>query len=140
MMKNFKRHVIRYYRDTRAAIVILFAVMAPVIVGSAGMALDFAQAYLVQQRLGQAIDAAALAAAAHSSDPAAIQSKVKQFFDVNYPEDALGVTFEPVVLVDGNLVTVTGRASYNTFFLNVIGIDNIDLEAETIVQREVKGL
>ena len=54
----------RYVRDTSAAIIILFAIMVPMLVGSAGMALDFAQAYLVKQRLSQAIDAAALAATA----------------------------------------------------------------------------
>ena len=70
-----------YIRNTAAAIAIAFAVMAPVIVGSAGMALDYAQAYLVQQRLAQAIDAAALAAAAASTDAGEIEQRVQDFFD-----------------------------------------------------------
>lgn len=51
----------RYLCNLSGAIAIMFALMAPVIVGSAGFALDYAMAYLVQQRLAQAIDASALA-------------------------------------------------------------------------------
>ena len=140
MTKIALQKMLKYYRDTRAAIVVLFALMAPVVIGAAGMALDFAQAYLVQQRLSQAIDAAALAATAISSDQNVIEQKVQDFFDVNYPPEKLGATFDPEVLVEGNLVTVTGSARYNTFFLTLIGIEDIDVDAETVVQREVKGL
>jgi len=140
MLNMLKINLIKFYRETQAAIVIMFALMAPVVIGSAGMALDFAQAYLVQQRLSQAIDAAALAAAAISSDANVIEQKVQAFFDANYPADKLGATFDPVVVVEGNLVTVTGTAYYSTSFLNVIGIDVINVAAETVVQREVKGL
>jgi len=140
MFKRMFKNFITFYRNTVGAIALLFALMAPLIIGSAGMALDFAHAYLVQQRLSQAIDAAALAAAAISSDPATIEQKVQAFFDANYPPEELGATFDPVVVINGSLVTVTGDAVYDTFFLGVIGIDEIDVSAETIVQREVKGL
>lgn len=133
MMRN-------YIRNTAAAIAIAFAVMAPVIVGSAGMALDYSQAYLVQQRLAQAIDAAALAAAAASTDAAEIEQRVQDFFDANYPPDRLGVTFDPHVTVNGDEVHVRGEAYHDTFFLKIIGIDEIDVSAETTVQREVRGL
>lgn len=134
------RSVKKYIRDVAASILVAFAVMAPIIVGSAGMALDFAFAYLVQQRLSQAIDAAALAASASATDPATIEQKVKDFFAANYPPDKVGFTFEPVVVVDGDYITVTGNADYLTFFLRVIGIDEIGIDVETVVQREVQGL
>lgn len=135
-------HVIfcAYVRNTSAAIAIMFAVMAPVVIGTAGMAIDYSQAYMVQQRLAQAIDAAALAATASSSDTDVIQEKVKKFFDINYPPEKLGATIDPIVTVDGNLVKVTGKAVYATLFVRVIGVDEINVAAETVVQREVKGL
>lgn len=139
-MKRLYKNLLAYGRETCGAIIVVFALMAPVVVGAAGMALDFAQAYLVQQRLAQAIDAAALAAAASSTDQAEAQAKVDDFFDANYPPEKLGVTFEPVVIVNGDEVTVTGRAYYNTSFLSLIGIDEINVEALTTVQREVQGL
>ncbi len=129
-----------FIKDTRGTIAILFALMAPVVVGSVGMALDYSQAYLVQQRLAQALDAAALAAAASSTDPATIEAKVKAFFDANYPEDRLGVVFEPVVVINGNEVTVSGYANYGTSFVGIWGINEIEVAASTTVQREVKGL
>ncbi len=119
---------------------VAFALMAPVVIGSAGMALDFAQAYLVQQRLAQALDAAALAAAASSSDPDVIEQRVQDFFDANYPPEELGIAFDPEVTVLGNQIHVSGHAQYLTFFLGIIGIDDIDVEAETTVLRETQGL
>lgn len=139
-MKRLVRSFRFYYRQTVGAIAIMFALMAPVIVGSAGMALDFANAYLVQQRLAQALDAAALAAAASSTDEGMIAQKVRQFFEANYPDEKLGITFEPEVIVDGDQIYVTGRASYDTYFMNLIGIAYIEVDAATTVQREVQGL
>lgn len=130
----------RYTRETLAAIAIMFAVVAPVVISSAGMAIDYSQAYMVKQRLAQAIDAAALAATASSSDADIIEQKVRDFFEANYPPSKLGATFTPQVVIDGNLVYVTGFAQYNTIFMRIIGIDVLNIEADTTVQREVKGL
>ncbi|MCB1592131.1 MAG: pilus assembly protein [Alphaproteobacteria bacterium] len=130
----------RYWRDTTGTIVVAFGIMAPLLIGMAGMSLDYSQAYLVRSRLAQALDAAALAAAAYSSSEAEIQQRVQDFFDANYPEEKLGVTFDPVVQVVGDEVRVTGYATYNTMFLKVLGIDTIDVSASTIVVREIQGL
>lgn len=130
----------RYVRERTATIAIMFALMGPIIIGAMGMALDYAQAYLVKQRLEQAIDAAALAAAASSTDAADIEQRVRDFFAANYPPEKLGVTFDPVVVVTGDIVQVTGNADYETTFLRVLGIEEIDVSANTTVQREVQGL
>lgn len=132
--------ILRYSREKAGAIAIMFAIMAPVLFGVAGMSLDYAQAYLVRQRLAQALDAAALAAAAMSTDEAVITQKVMDFFNANYPEEKLGVTFTPSVQIVGDEIIVSGQAYYNTMFLRVIGIDTIDVSAETTVLREVQGL
>lgn len=129
-----------YMRQIRGTIVVLFAIMAPVVVGAAGMAVDFAGAYLVQQRLAQAIDAAALAGAAYSSNADQIEQKIRDFFDANYPPEKLGATFDPEIKVIGDEIHVGGKARYNTFFLTLIGINNLKVSASTVVQREVQGL
>jgi Flp pilus assembly protein TadG len=136
ILENFKT----YIRQTSGAIAVVFALMAPVVIGGMGMGLDMAQAYLVQQRLSQALDAAALAAAASSSEGDVIRQKVLDFFDANYPEDELGIAFTPEVVINGDEVTVTGTAQYKTRFLLAIGIDAVDVNASTVVQREVQGL
>lgn len=139
-ISRVRSQFVSYWRDVTAAIAIMFALMAPVMVGAAGMALDYSRAYLVQQRLAQAIDAAALAAAASSSDEAEIEQKVQDFFDANYPPEKLGVTFDPQVTVTGDQVYVSGDAYYNTIFLRTLGIETLDVNADTTVQREVQGL
>lgn len=129
-----------YIRNTKGTVLVTFALLAPVLVGSAGMALDFSQAYLVQQRLHQALDSAALAAAASSDDPTVVEQKVQDFFDVNYPPEKIGATIDPSVQIIGDEVIVTGQANYRTLFLNVLGIEELTVTAETIVVREVQGI
>ncbi len=130
----------KYFNDKSASIAVMFALMAPVLIGVVGMSLDLAQAYLVKQRLGQALDAAALAGAASSTDEDVITQKVKDFFNANYPEESIGITFEPNVQVVGDEVIVTADAYYVTSFLRVLGIDKIDVSAGTTVLREVQGI
>jgi len=140
MIKERFKPFARYLRQTSGAIIIAFAIVTPIVMGAMGMALDFSRAYLVQQRLAQALDAAALAAASSSSDPATIEQKVKDFFDANYPEEELGVTFEPVVEVDGDVIRVSGVAKYYTTFMSLLGIDEMEVDAYTEVVREVSNL
>lgn len=130
----------RYAQDTKGTIAVAFGIMAPLLIGMVGMSLDYSQAYLVRSRLAQALDAAALAAAAYSADEAEIEQRVQDFFDANYPEEKLGFTFDPIVEVNGDEVHVTGNATYYTMFLKVLGITTIDVSASTTVVREIQGL
>lgn len=127
-------------KNISGSIAVLMAFMLPVVVGAAGVALDFSQAYLVQQRLAQALDAAALAGAASSTDPDIIEAKTIDFFEKNYPPEVLGAAFTPDVVVDGNEVRISGTAEYETLFVEVLGIDNIEVAAHATVQRKVRGL
>lgn len=130
----------QYLRQTGAAIAIMFGVMAPVLIGITGLSIDYSHAFLVKQRLALALDAAALAGAAAATQEDDIRQRVLDFFKANYPEEEIGFVFEPVVQVIGDEVYVSGTARYDTFFLKVLGIDSLNIEASTIVQREVQGL
>lgn len=129
-----------YLKDRRGATAILFAVAIPVIVGSVGMAVDLSRAYLVKTRLSHALDAAALASVASESTEADINARLREFFDINYPPEKVGVTYDIEAHMVGDEVTVTAHASYYTTFLKVLGVDDIAVSAETVVQREVKGV
>ncbi|MCB9963376.1 MAG: hypothetical protein H6857_00335 [Rhodospirillales bacterium] len=137
---NPLKHLSHYLIEQSGTILISFAIVVPILIMSLGLSLDYARAYLVQQRLQQAIDASALAAAASSDDPDIIEQKVLDFFEANYPPEKLGITIDPVVQVDGDSITVTANALYNTLFMRIIGIDDIDVNVDTTVQREVKGV
>ena len=125
----------RYFRNERGAVIAVFAIMAPVVIGTAGAAMDISQAYLVRQRLGNALDASTLAAAAAFTNEEDIEARVEAFFEQNYPETAVGEPYGLEVTVDGEDVTVSARAEYTTSFLGVLGIKKINVYRETKVQR-----
>jgi len=127
-------------KNTFGGIAIMFAMMLPVMMAAIGVSLDYAQAYLVQQRLAQALDAAALAGAASSTNEAEITAKVLDFFAANYPPEVLGIEFTPHVQIDGNKIKISGSARYDTMFVSAVGIEYIDVDAHTVVDREIRGL
>jgi Flp pilus assembly protein TadG len=140
-MKNgFKAYAYSYLKETKAATAIAFALIIPVVVGSAGMAVDLSMAYMVKQRLSHAIDAAALAAAASTTDNADVSAKVDQFFNQNYPPEKIGATYDLTVSVSGDDIHVSAKADYNTTFARLLGIDSLTVAEDATVTREILGL
>lgn len=132
--------LLRYARDRGGSIMMAFALSLPVVLGSVGFALDLGQAYLMRQRLGAALDASALAGAAMATEEDEIREKVEEFFAANYPEQKIGDTFDLQVSLDGDEVTVSASARFDTVFMRVLGINEMTVSEETIVVREVRGL
>lgn len=126
----------KYLRSKTATMAVAFALLAPIIVGAVGMSLDLAQSYLVRERLANALDAAALAGSAASADEDEVRARIIEFFETNYPPERLGVTFTPEVHFEGgDQIVVTGRANYNTNFMRILGIEILEIQAETVVER-----
>lgn len=143
-MVNHERAKVRGFRrylcERRAATAAMFAIMLPVLIGAVGMAVDISRAYLVQARLSHALDAAALAAAASATGYEDTMAKLQQFLDANYPPEKIGVAYNLRLQIEGDDVTATADADYNTTFLRVLGITSITVDAQTIVQRRIKGI
>ncbi|HNQ91436.1 MAG TPA: pilus assembly protein [Alphaproteobacteria bacterium] len=129
-----------YLRDNAGAVAIAFALVIPVVVGSAGMAVDLSMAHMVKQRLSHAIDAAALAAAASGGSESDMNAKVNQFFHQNYPENKIGATYNLTVSIEGDDIHVTAKADYDTTFARMLGIDELTVSSSTRVTREILGL
>ncbi len=129
-----------YIRSQLGATAAFMAVTLPVVVGSVGMAVDLAQAHLVRERLANALDAAALAAASSSGSTVDLEARLQEFFDANYPPEKVGTAYDLTLEMDGDELTVSAKADYSTTFLRVLGIDEITVDAETKVQREVQGI
>ena len=134
------RFIKKYLRDKRAATAIAFALAIPVVVGSAGMAIDVANGYLIKQRLTHALDAAAVAAAASSNEGGNLEAKVNQFFYQNYPPEKLGAITDLDISQVGTNISVSATARYNTYFAQFLGIEEMDVSANTTVAREILGL
>lgn len=130
----------RFLRETTAATAVAFALVVPVVVGSAGMAVDLAMAHMVKKRLSHALDAAALAASASARTETDINAKVNQFFYQNYPADKIGATYDLYVTVEGEDIAVSAKADYDTSFSRLLGVDKLTVGASTRVTREILGL
>lgn len=132
----------RYIRLREGAIAIAFGIMAPMLVGAVGLAMDVSQAYLVRQRLNGAVDAAALAAAATYEDEGLIAERVVDFIKANYSPEEIGILDENNIHIDvtENEVTVTASAIYPATFMRIFGYDRLTVSSGVVVARELKGL
>lgn len=129
-----------YLHSRKAATAIAFALVIPIVVASAGMAVDMSAAYMVKQRLTHALDAAALAAAASANAGGDVNAKVNQFFNMNYPPEKIGATYNLHVTQNGDDISVSANADYNTTFGRLMGINVISVGEDTTVTRELLGL
>ncbi len=123
-------------------IAIAFGIMAPMLIGAIGLAMDVSQAYLVRQRLNGAVDAAALAAAATYEDEGLIADRVVDFITANYAREEIGI-LDPddiIVEVSENEVTVTASAVYPATFMSIFGFNRLTVTSGVVVARELKGL
>lgn len=136
------RYSIQYLKNRVGALSVAFAIAMPVVIGAAGVAIDISMAHMVKQRLSNAIDSAALAAAASAggSNVDAIKAKVEQFFYQNYPIGKIGQTFDLVVTVSGDDIMVSAKSKYATSFSKFLGVDELVVSAKTTVAREMLGL
>lgn len=135
-----RRSFANFLSGVSGTVLVAFAILVPVVVGSAGMALDLGEAYLVRQRLAQALDASTLAGASSSTDPDEIEEKVQEFFDANYPENKIGTPYDLDIDVTDDQVTASANADFNTNFMRIFGVDKFTVSAKTVVSREVQGL
>ncbi|MEM6811674.1 MAG: TadE/TadG family type IV pilus assembly protein [Pseudomonadota bacterium] len=130
-----------YFLNITGVVAVLFGFVTPVIFSGVGLTVDMARAYLVQARLGQALDAAALAGAASGSDDnAAIEAVVNAYIEANYPDGRIGTVVSSNAELSGDELTVTASADVDTTFMRIFGYEKINIDAQTIVRREIRGL
>ena len=128
--------------DRQASVVVLLGIAIVPVLGIVGLAADAGRAYLVQSRLSQAVDSAALAGgsaitAAHRDED------INKYFLGNFPSGYLDSTLEPLTISVNQIqgtVEVTARASVPTSFLKILTIDQVTVSARSVVNRAVRGM
>jgi Flp pilus assembly protein TadG len=129
-----------FLASTAGAVAVTFGFMMPLIVGGAGMAVDVTKAYLVKNRMCQALDAATLAVGSSIGTQTELEERLQAYLTANYPEEEFGtVTIEPP-LITNNLISVKANAHIDTSFMRVLGKEHLDVSCVTEVTREVRGL
>ena len=142
MVQAFNQAWRRFWRDRRGAAAAMVAIAAIPLAGFIGIATDASRGYLMKSRLGEALDAAALAGGRVVFSPH-FEDDVEMYFEANLPSDYLGATITgPTINVDANgeIITLTASAELPATFMSLFGHDKMTVSARTVVQRSVRGM
>lgn len=143
-MTSWLERALRRLRDERSgASLVLFAVILLPLVGIVGLATDVTRGYLVKSKLGDALDAAALAGAHEVLSGTNFQSDIEMFFAANFPSnfmDAEVVLAPPDVDADKEVIALSASALVPTTFLHLLGIDSFTVSSDTEVTRRTKSM
>ena len=112
------------------------------LVAAIGLSIDGARGWLVKSRLSQAIDAAGLAGGRVISSPTR-DTDIQMFFNANFPPDFMKATVDgPHIAVDHGPDDDHDQCQRDvpTTFMRVVGINELTVRADTVVQRTDRGM
>ena len=140
-MRPLKALFRRFRTDRRGNFATIFALSAIPLVVAAGAAIDISRAYIVENRLNAALDAAALAVGgATGKTQAQLEEIAQAYFDANYPAEKLGVPGAVTVVQSGSDVILTVSAELPTSLMGIVGIDTLSVGASSQVTRQGRKL
>lgn len=129
----------RYAANEAGVLAIIFAITIPMIAGTTGIAVDLSRSYNAKNRLCNALDQAALAAASSTGTAMELQARMKDFFAANY-NDSIAQTVDVTLDVQGSRMVASATARVYTTFMQIMGEDYLDIACETEVVRELSGV
>ncbi|MHA1524340.1 MAG: pilus assembly protein TadG-related protein [Alphaproteobacteria bacterium] len=131
----------RFSANTAGNVMLIFSLMMIPILTGIGAAVDFGRAFMIEQKLTQAIDAAALAVGATPNlTQAQMQELAENVVNANYDPSEIGAPSSVTVTVDGSKVIVNASANMPTILLGLAGLADIDISVVNEVVRESKAL
>lgn len=141
---KYRAAVRRFLVEASGQVAITFGLTLIPLILAIGCGVDFSRAVVVKMRLGEALDAAGLAVGGTVGlTDAQMTAMAHKYFYANYADSELGtVTSINIAKAagDANTIEVAGTARVETVFMQLAGIDYIDVETDVEVKRESKGL
>ena len=130
--------------NRRGSVLTMVGIAIVPLVAFIGLSTDAGRGYMVKARLGQAVDAAALAGG-RAFFESYREDDVRKYFEANFPPGYLASTPDPVPLSitfdeDDGTVTVEASVDIPTSFLRVLMMDHMSVSSRAQVQRELSGL
>lgn len=130
-----------FAQDQRGNLALIFALSLLPLTAAAGAAVDLNRAFIVQQRLERALDAAGLAVGASpAATPEQMRAVAQSFFDANYNDKEVGVPGKLLLTPGDSSVTLAATAELPTTIMSVVGFDKLTVGSEITVVRESKAL
>ncbi len=148
---NFKDFFKRLRHDNRGASALLIGFSLIPIIGVFGFATDLTRAYIVKSRLGDALDAAALAGGRSLFEKDVHEKIIQKYFKANIKDKLMGATVSAIVeldkdekvLVSGHIheadestLRVKATAEVPTLLMSIFTDTPITVESYTEVVRE----
>jgi len=131
-----RRAVGRFIRSRDGNVAMMFATLSvPLLVATGGL-VDYSRAWMAQTKLQDASDATATMLSKSASTLTATQmgTQASSFFLANYEDsDALPVTVTPSYSASGPSVTVTASTAIKSYFLGLIGIQQMPISVSSTV-------
>lgn len=126
-----------FIAHTGGAVAIIFGLTLVPVLGLAGGALDYANAYRMRSKLQDALDTATLAAGrevdmGRSVDEA--KSTANRVLDANLGDDAPSYTTTLNIDPSGGIVTASADMRVDTYLLGVLGQDYFDVHVDSTVK------
>lgn len=141
LLNSIRKKFSSFRRDRNGTVAIIFGLAAMLLFMLAGAAIDFSQAVSVRQKLGNALDAAALAVGSSGTlSQEDAEELAQDIFDANYPDGEIGTAGELSVVLSGQTVSMTASAIVDTAFLGIAGLHTIPVSIANEVTREGKNL
>jgi Flp pilus assembly protein TadG len=103
------------------------ALLVVVLVGMVGLAVDLGRVYIEKTELSRALDSAALAGTVELPDTALAESEAEDYLAYNMPDAEF---LPPEIDVPNQRVTIRATSRVEMVFLQLLGIDHWDVEAE----------
>jgi Flp pilus assembly protein TadG len=135
------RRLAGFLGDRRGNVAMIFGITFIPILVAGGSGVDLARAFIVQQRLAHALDAAALAVGTSlEKTDAELEALAQSFFDANYPAQEMGVPGALAMAINDNVITLSASAEVDTAFMRVVGYNEMSVGATSEVTRKLTGL
>lgn len=128
--------------DNKGAVSVLFGFSVVAVVGFLGLATDAGRGYIAKARLGQAVDAAALAGGKAINQPYR-DAEIQKYFEANFPDDYMDSVLVDFAIEAGEgneQLTISATARIPTTFMRIVNIDDMEVSARSVVRRSVRGL
>ncbi len=142
---SYGKRITGFMRQEYGGAMGLVAVSLLTLAAASGLALDAGRAYLVKDKLSQAVDAAALAGGRALSEGSAeaARAQIEKYFQANFPKGYLGVSISQAKIdlsKTGNEISFNATVNVPTTLLSVFNIPGYEVSAGATVNNTLRSL
>jgi Flp pilus assembly protein TadG len=133
----------RFARERRGSMLTWAALLMVPLLGFTGLGVDTSRAYLMKARMGQALDAAALAAGRSNADQASSEQRGNMVFKANMPAGFMDAAVTGPTFVfnnDKKTVAASASAAVPTYFAQLVGHRTFVVSSSSEVKRNANSL